>query len=375
LSSAQFLQVFFMRPIIFFVDDEPLVLKSLDRVFRKEPYEVTLFQSPQSALAKMKIREADVVVSDQRMPEMPGSEFLARVKALRPDTVRLMLTGQTDLDAAVAAINQGNVFRFISKPWDDRELRLAVHEAVRHRELILENRRLLDLTRQQNATLRDLNRNLERKVRERTRLIGENERALKAALERLKRTIHGIVGAMALTVETRDPYTAGHQERVGRLARSVAQRMGLSEDRVEGIGLAGSLHDLGKIYVPAEILNRPGGLTDLEFELIKTHPQVGYDILKRIEFPWPIAGIVHQHHERLDGSGYPLGLKGHDILLEARIVAVADVVEAIASHRPYRPALGVEMAVEELRRNRGVRFDPDVVDACLEVVQEPGFAF
>jgi putative nucleotidyltransferase with HDIG domain len=174
-------------------------------------------------------------------------------------------------------------------------------------------------------------------------------------------------------VETKDAYTAGHQRRVANLARAIAAEMGLSPEQIDGIRMAAVIHDLGKISVPAEILSKPIGLNDLEYGLIKIHPQVGYDILKEIEFPWPVAQIVLQHHERMDGSGYPQGLLGEEIILEARILAVADVVEAMASHRPYRPPHGVDKALEEISRNRGILYDPEVVDACLKLFNEKGF--
>lgn len=193
---------------------------------------------------------------------------------------------------------------------------------------------------------------------------------LKLSLEKLRKAMDGIIQAIALTVEIRDSYTAGHQRRVTDLARAIAREMGLSEDQVEGVRMAGIVHDLGKFGVPAEILSKPTKLSDLEFGLIKIHPQIGYDILKDIEFPWPVAQIVFQHHERLDGSGYPQGLSGGDILLEARILAVADVVEAIASHRPYRPALGIDKALEEISQKKGIIYDPKVVEVCLKLFKE-----
>jgi PAS domain S-box-containing protein/putative nucleotidyltransferase with HDIG domain len=196
----------------------------------------------------------------------------------------------------------------------------------------------------------------------------------KESEDQLRRALKGVVQAMSVTVEMRDPYTAGHQRRVSRLSVAIAREMGLPERQVEGIRMAGDIHDIGKIYVPAEILSKPGKLTDIEFTIIKTHPQVGYDILKNIEFPWPIADIVVQHHERLDGKGYPAGLKGDAILLEARIIIVADVVEAMSSHRPYRPAHGIEKALEEISRNRGTIYDAAVVDACLRLFKEKGFS-
>ncbi len=193
---------------------------------------------------------------------------------------------------------------------------------------------------------------------------------LQLSSDRLRKTMGGIIQAMSLTIEKRDPYTAGHQRRVTKLCRAIATAMEFSWERIQGFRMAAAIHDLGKIRVPAEILSKPGHLTENEFGIIKTHPQIGFDILKGIEFSWPIAQIVFQHHERLDGSGYPQGLCGQDILLEARILAVADVVEAMSSHRPYRPALGLEKAIEEIRHQRGLLYDTDVVDACLKVLAE-----
>jgi putative nucleotidyltransferase with HDIG domain len=171
----------------------------------------------------------------------------------------------------------------------------------------------------------------------------------------------------------KDPYTSGHQQRVSDLARAIATEMGLSADRQDFIRTASTIHDIGKIAIPTEILSNPTKLTALEFNLIKTHPQSGYDILKDIDFPWPVADIVLQHHERMDGSGYPQGLKEDDILLEARILAIADVVEAIAFHRPYRPAMGINLALEEISRNKGILYDAEAVDACLKLFREKDY--
>ncbi|KAF0164165.1 MAG: hypothetical protein FD157_2530 [Rhodocyclaceae bacterium] len=193
--------------------------------------------------------------------------------------------------------------------------------------------------------------------------------------ERLQRSMEATIQVIAGTVEMRDPYTAGHQIRVAELAAAIAREMGLTEDQVHGIRLAGLVHDLGKIQIPAEILSKPGKLSRIEFEMIKTHPEAGYDILKDVDFPWPIAQIVFQHHERLDGSGYPRGLQTNEILLEARIMAVADVVEAMASHRPYRPSLGIERALEEISANAGKYYDADAVRACILLLREKAFAF
>jgi PAS domain S-box-containing protein/putative nucleotidyltransferase with HDIG domain len=205
--------------------------------------------------------------------------------------------------------------------------------------------------------------------------IGRDVTAQKRVADKLQRALEDTIQAIGLTTETRDPYTAGHQRRVTQLACAVAKKMGLSEEQVESIRVAGLVHDIGKMSVPAEILSKPSRLTEIEFGLIKAHPQVAYDILATIKFPWPVAQIVLQHHERMDGSGYPKGLKGEEIMLEARILAVADVVEAMSSHRPYRPALGIDKALEEIEKRKGTLYDPKVVDACLKLFAEDRFKF
>ena len=231
------------------------------------------------------------------------------------------------------------------------------------------------------------------------------EEELQRSYVTLRRILEGTVNALVSAAEVKDPYTAGHQRRVVRLARAIAKEMDLSEEQIRGTYMAAIIYDIGKINVPAEILSKPGTVSGIEFSLITTHPQVGHDlldisaeilskpgllseiefglikahsqlghdILKTVEFPWPVAQIVLQHHERLDSSGYPQGLSGEEILLEARILAVADVVEAMASHRPYRPTRGIDKALEEISQNRGALYDPEVVDVCLELFTEKGF--
>jgi PAS domain S-box-containing protein/putative nucleotidyltransferase with HDIG domain len=201
------------------------------------------------------------------------------------------------------------------------------------------------------------------------------EKELKESWEKLHQALEGTIQAMALTIEIRDPYTAGHQRRVSKLSCAIAQELEMSEFQVEGLRVAGDIHDIGKIYVPAEILSKPGQITAIEYGIIKTHPQVGYDILKTIKFPWPVAQIVLQHHERLDGSGYPLGLVGDLILKEARILTVADIVEAMSSHRPYRPAQGIDKALAEVAGNKGRFYDAEAVDACVRLFRENRFHF
>jgi len=198
---------------------------------------------------------------------------------------------------------------------------------------------------------------------------------LKDTLENLRKAVSTTIQVMISAVEARDPYTAGHQRRVADLARAIATEMGLPQDTIEGIRMAGSIHDIGKLSIPAEILSKPTKLSENEFSLIKEHARKGYEMLKDVESPWPLAEIVYQHHERMDGSGYPRNLKGDEILMEARIMAVADVVEAMASHRPYRPALGIDAALKEIEDNRGILYDADVVDVCLGIFREKGFQF
>jgi PAS domain S-box-containing protein len=199
------------------------------------------------------------------------------------------------------------------------------------------------------------------------------EKELKETLNNLQKSIRTTIQVLGTAAETRDPYTAGHQKRVADLACAIATEMGLPLNIIEGIHLAGTIHDIGKISIPSEILTKPAKLTALEFSLVQSHVQHGYEIIKDVESPWPLANIVRQHHERVDGSGYPQGLKGTDILLEARILAIADVVEAMSSHRPYRPALGIDLALEEISGNKGTLYDADAVDACLKLFREKGY--
>jgi PAS domain S-box-containing protein/putative nucleotidyltransferase with HDIG domain len=201
------------------------------------------------------------------------------------------------------------------------------------------------------------------------------EEELSLTLEKLRKAMGATIQAMSLTIETRDPYTAGHQKRVSDLARAIATEMKLNKEEIDAIRMAASIHDLGKISIPAEILSKPGKINEFEFRLIQNHPQIGYEILRTIEFPWPIAEIVLQHHERINGSGYPNGLRGEEIHIIARILAVADVVEAMVSHRPYRSALTLGEAIHEITKNRGTLYDPDAVDACKLLFIEGRFAF
>ena len=198
----------------------------------------------------------------------------------------------------------------------------------------------------------------------------QDEEQLKASVVKLNNITHSIIEAITKTVEKRDPYTAGHQQRVSKLAAGIALKMAIAKEKIEGIEIAALVHDIGKIVIPIDILSKPGRINHHEFSLIQAHSETGFEILQGIEFPWPVAQIVLQHHERLDGSGYPQGLKGDDILLEARILCVADVVEAMSSHRPYRQSLGIDKALEEISNGKGKIYDNDVVEACIRLYKD-----
>lgn len=237
----------------------------------------------------------------------------------------------------------------------------------REGKIYLELRRIISSILQINLFLK--------KIQEQADHLRAQKEDLINNLAESRKVMSGFIDAIALTVETRDPYTAGHQQRVANLAAAIAVEMKLTPERIEGIRMAATIHDLGKIYVPAEILNKPSQLNELEFSFIKLHPEVGYNILKDIDFPWPIAQIILQHHEKMDGSGYPYGLNGRDINLEARILAVADAVEAMVSHRPYRAALGLDKALEEIEAKQGLFYDAKVVGECIKLFRNKGFRF
>jgi len=285
------------------------------------------------------------------MPGETGLDFVRFVLKQKTETAVVMVTAVDDPDLASTALKIG-VFGYIIKPFKANELVINVNNALHRRDLVIENRLYQE--------------NLKKMVQERTE-------ELEATLNDLRKAMQGIIHVMVLMIESRDPYTAGHQQRVALLASALAQEMGLSEQQIEGVKMASLIHDIGKISVPSEILSKPGKMSEIEYCLVKTHPQSGYEILKTITLPWPIAQIVLQHHERLDGSGYPLGLKDKEILLEAKIIGVADVVEAMASHRPYRPALGIEKALEEISQKKGILYSPEVVDICIKLFTEKGF--
>lgn len=348
---------------ILVVDDEPYILEIIKRLINDEHYELLTAASGREGLSLMCTYPIKIVISDYRMPEMNGVEFLSEVCRLWPDTIRIVLSGYADSQAVIAAVNEGQIYKFIAKPWNNEEMRLTIKNAVDRYRLLQENRRLTEDLKWKNEALKKFNNMLEETIAERTR-------ELKQSMEKTEKAFEATIRVISSIIEARDPYTAGHQRRTASLASSIGSELSLSNEEISGLHMAATIHDIGKISVPTEILCKPSRLTETERSLIMVHVQAGYDILKDIVFPWSIAKIIIQHHERMDGSGYPLGLIGSEILPEARILAVADVIESMASFRPYRAALGIEAALDEIRTHKNVRYDPKVVEACLRLFEE-----
>ena len=341
------------RKQILIVDDERPIRMLLQKILETNGYDCRAAENAAEARALMLAQASDLILCDINMPGESGLDFIRHVLKAFPDTAAIMVSAIGDPLLAESMLQLG-VYDYIIKPMDRNGILISVANAFRRRDLEIANR--------------SYRRNLEHMVDERTD-------SLQRSMKKLENAMNGIVRAIAHTVETRDPYTAGHQRRVADLAVALAQAVGFEEDKIEAVRMASIIHDLGKISVPAEILSKPSRLTVNEFNLIKEHPQVGYNILKDIEFPWEIATMVYQHHEKLDGSGYPLGLSGDEILPESRVLTVADVVEAMASHRPYRPGLGIDIALEEIQKNQGRLYDPEVTAACQTLFKEGRFSF
>lgn len=326
-------------PRILVVDDDDDIRNILSYGIEASGCRCLTADSAETALKVLESEPLEVVITDVQMQGMSGLDLCRHVKE-HYDADVIIITGLVNNFAYEEIIGQG-ASDFIEKP-----IRLA--------EIVARLKRVL----------------YERQTREQLKRTAEE---LRKNGQRFQKAMEGSVQAIALAVEMRDPYTSGHQNRVADLACAIARIMELPKDRIYGLRMASVIHDLGKLTIPGEILCKPGRLSGPEYAMIKTHVQSGYDILKKIDFPWPLADIVIQHHERLDGSGYPQGLSGDEISLEARILSVADVFETIGSHRPYRPSLGMQKAMNELIDNSGRLYDPDVVDACRKLVDEMGY--
>jgi putative two-component system response regulator len=317
------------------VDDEEGYRTMVQQFLHRLGYTCDIAPNAFEALGAADRAHFDLVISDIRMKGKDGLELTRDTLARYPDTVFIIMTGHTSEYSYSDIINAGAA-DFIAKPFHTEELKAKIDRIEREKQVVHE---------------------------------------LRTANKALHTTLDDTIAALASLLEMRDPYTAGHQHRVASLACAMAEEMGLPDLVIDVIRMAGSVHDIGKISVPSEILSKPSRLNENEMNLIKDHSNVGFAILSKVRFQSPVAEIVRQHHERMNGSGYPEGLSGQHILLEARILSVADVVEAISSHRPYRPALGIDKALEEILRNRGALYDSDAVDACLTLFKKKAYKF
>ena len=327
---------------ILVVDDDETIREILQDAITYFKYHCTVAENATAALKYLEgDRDIDVILIDIKMAGMNGIELCEKVKEKYDADVIIMTGGANDF-SYTDAIGKG-ASDFINKPIDLKELHLRIKQILAHRKTVFE-------------------------------LKISNEKQ-EVTLANLRKSFGSIIQLLTSITEVRDPYTAGHQRKVADLGRAIGTDLKLSDFQIEGIRLAGAVHDIGKIGVPAEILIKPSKLTNFEFDLIKTHPQVGYDLLKDVDFPWPIDRIALQHHWRLNGVGYPEPISLDEFLIESRIIGVADVVEAMLSHRPYRPALGIDKALEEIQLNKGTLYDPDVVDSCIKLFKSGEFKF
>jgi len=339
---------------ILFVDDEKNILGSLSRVFRKEGYGILLAESGECGLDLLRHNSVAVVVSDQRMPGMGGVEFLKKAREASPDTVRMMLTGQADMAEITGAINEGGVYRYITKPWDDEELKHIIRAAVERYSLLAENRRLQEATMKQNAELYELNQTLEARVEEKTR--------------KLRESFFSFVGLCGDMIELHDQLSGGHCKRVAVLSRGLGQQLGLKGFELEALWAAALLHEIGLIGVPREVLEKAEGeFSDSERALMRNNPALSQEIIAKIDILRQSGLIVRSHMESFDGSGYPDGLKGGEVNYGSRILSICREYDRLRHAR--RPFSKVE-ALAVIERGRGRKFDPDVTEAFLKFASE-----
>lgn len=338
---------------ILFVDDERNILGSLQRVFRKEGYGILVAESGECGLDLLRHNNVAVVVSDQRMPGMGGVEFLKRVRESAPDTIRMMLTGQADMADIAGAINQGEVYRYITKPWDDDELRATVRAAVERYSLVMENRRLQAETMKQNAELFDLNQTLEAKVEDKTR--------------RLRESFFAFVGLCADMIELHDQFSGGHCKRVAMLAKSFGQKLGIRGAELEALWAAALLHEIGLVGVPREVLEKhESELSESEMALVRNNPALSQEIVSRIDTLRQAGLIMRSHMENFDGTGYPDRLRGEEINAGSMILAICRDYDRLRHAKRYSKV----DALAAVERGRGRRYDPDIAEAFLRFSSE-----
>jgi putative nucleotidyltransferase with HDIG domain len=352
IVSVQLMQEVHMS-IVLIVDDEKSIRETFKAFINSAGHQVLTAGDVETALAMMRQEPPDLIITDIIMPRISGMEFLIQIKKINPDVPVIVMTGEPTVETAQQSVSSG-AFDYLMKPVNKAHLLAAVMKALEHKHL-LDDKKSLE---EENRLHRE---QLEKLVDIRTRALME--------------TINATITMISMIVEQRDPYTAGHQRKVGNLAAEISKRMGLSDGVVDSLYVAGYLHDIGKVSVPAEILSKPGKLNPAEFEIIKSHVLYGYDVLSKVSLPWPVADIVCQHHERMDGSGYPNRLKGAEMKMESKILAVADVIEAMTAHRPYRPSLGIEIALAEIKKNSGILYDPAVSAAAILLFEEDHYQF
>ncbi len=367
---------------ILLVDDEEQILRSLQRMFRTEGYSITTATNGAEGIHHIENceRPFSLIISDQRMPGMNGSEFLERSKRLLPDATRILLTGYSDVDAISDAINKGEIYRYVTKPWDPESLKHQVRAALGHYELILENRRLLALTRMQNDELNKINRHLEEKVAERTREIVAKNEALDKANKELEAVFYNSVKAFGALAELNIPQIARHGKFVCALSREIGKRLDLTGGELNQLEIASFLHDLGKLGFPQRVLEHRRDLWSAEEQaLYRKHPEHGQAAVQFINKLDEVAVSIRGHHERYDGKGFPDGLKGDGIPLGARIIAVADAYDKIiniagdqngASKSPTAAETPHNLAISHLINQSGKRYDPRVVEACVNFFQK-----
>jgi response regulator RpfG family c-di-GMP phosphodiesterase len=360
---------FAQAPKILLVDDEPNVLSALRRLLRPLAYQVQVAGSGAEALAILETGPIDLIVSDMRMPEMNGAELLAQVRQRWPDTLRILLTGYADVSSAIAAINEGGVYRYVAKPWDDAELCRILHQALELSGLQREKQRLEALTAEQNLALRELNATLEDKVRIRTEELHIANQEISLAMEKLKKTFFTSVQVLSNLIEMRAPALAGHSRRVADIGRKLAEKMGLGADLTHEILLAGLLHDIGKIGYPDPLFSKPmNKMTGEEIALARKHPLNGAAALMSMPDMRGVAEIIRSHHERWDGQGFPDQLAGEKIPLGARILALANDYDGAQLGLVSAKQMTVEEAKLYVLEGRKFRYDPAVADAFGELI-------
>lgn len=336
-----------MRKVLI-VDDEKSIRITLSEFLKKEGYEVGIAADAASAFQMLEEQEYDIILTDIIMPRITGIELLEKIRERSKHTQIIIMTGEPTVETAVKAVQSG-ANDYLTKPIG----RDVLIKTVRHAEQV---KNLVDEKAELEKQNFQYQRNLEQIVIQKTKALQE--------------AMQSIISLLSFVVEARDPYTAGHQRRVGNLSASIGEKLGLDKKRIESLRMIGYIHDIGKIAIPTEILSKPGPLNDLEMQMIRNHSYSGYEMLTKVNLPSIVAETIYQHHERCNGKGYPRGLEDKEISTEAQILMVADVVEAMMSHRPYRPALGIEKALDEILTHSGTSYNAKVVKACASLFLE-----